>query len=989
MPEQTIAKSLSKAYRQVSIDKQSFDAFKKQLEILYQQIDTIDTEEKIKGDLMDFLKLTFYGQNYKVSPNGRIDCAIHLGNSIESPVGVIIEAKMPTNTSEMITRDKLNKKALQELLLYYLRERVEKKNIQLKQLIVTNIYEYFIFDAQEFERIFYSNKKLLKQFAEFNDGVLTSDRTDFFYREIAAEAIESVKNNLFYTWFDIRKYKSALVSGNDKRLTELYKVFSPEHLLKKRSRNDSNSLNTKFYSELLYIIGLEEVEDKESHKRIITRKNAGSRNSASILENTITILDSEDWLDGIHNRTSFGKDKSEQLFNVALELTIGWINRILFLKLLEAQLVKYHKGDTSYAFLHPQFIPDYDELNKLFFQVLAKRPSDRTDIINDKFGKIPYLNSSLFEVNALERRTIRISSLDNGELPLYSSTVLKDGTKPRYKSLPTLRYLLEFLDAYDFASESIEDVQETAKTIINASVLGLIFEKINGHKDGSVFTPGAVTMYMSREAIHTTVVRKFNEEMGWNCPDYEALKDKDIDDYSKANAIVDSIRICDPAVGSGHFLVSVLNEIIRTKYDLGILMDCNGKRIKKQDWTIEIENDELIVSDSDGVPFVYIPGNDETQRIQEALFNEKRKIIENCLFGVDLNPNAVNICRLRLWIELLKNAYYTKVSGYSELETLPNIDINIKVGNSLVHRFDLKQDISEILKKNDISISQYKDAVTRYKNAHSKDEKRELEEMLSTIKSNLRTQISQNDPKVLRKTQLERELNDLIAPKLFEISKKEQMQQAKQEKVLRTKIGKLNGEIEEIRNNKMFVGAFEWRIEFPEILDETGHFIGFDCIIGNPPYIQLQKMGADADALQKMGYVTYERTGDIYCLFYEMGMELLKPNALLSFITSNGWLKSAYGKPLRALLTEKYNPSKLIDFAGFKVFDSATVDVNILNVENRIPSKFTSACSIKKESFDIEKLSDERLHRDTCNNRLVLFIGFLGYFISNGKIHKS
>ena len=91
MPEHTIAKSLSKAYRQASIDKRSFDSFKKQLEILYQQIDTIDTEEKIKGDLMDFLKLTFYGQNYKVFPNGRIDCAIHLGNSIESPVGVIIE----------------------------------------------------------------------------------------------------------------------------------------------------------------------------------------------------------------------------------------------------------------------------------------------------------------------------------------------------------------------------------------------------------------------------------------------------------------------------------------------------------------------------------------------------------------------------------------------------------------------------------------------------------------------------------------------------------------------------------------------------------------------------------------------------------------------------------------------------------------------------------------------------------------------------------
>ncbi len=282
-------------------------------------------------------------------------------------------------------------------------------------------------------------------------------------------------------------------------------------------------------------------------------------------------------------------------------------------------------------------------------------------------------------------------------------------------------------------------------------------------------------MYMSREAIQTTVVRKFNETMGWSCSDYETLKDKDIEDYYQANAIVDSIRICDPAVGSGHFLVSVLNEIIRTKYDLGILLDCNGKRIKKQDWSIEIANDELIVSDYDGEPFVYIPGNGESQRIQEALFNEKRRIIENCLFGVDLNPNAVNICHLRLWIELLKNAYYTKDSGYIDLETLPNIDINIKVGNSLIHRFDLSQDISEILKKTGISITQYKDAVARYKNAHSKDEKRELEDMISTIKSTLQTQISLYDPKVLRKIQLEKELNNLLAPQLFESSKRKRL----------------------------------------------------------------------------------------------------------------------------------------------------------------------------------------------------------------------
>ena len=958
MVELNIAKALNKAYRQVPVDRHIFDAFKIQLKNFFEQISFINTEEKLKGDLMDFLKLTFYGQNYKVSPNGDIDCAIHLGVNVASPVGVIIEVKKPTNLNEMITKEDLNRKALQELLLYYLRERHTQKNIQLKQLIVTNIYEFFVFDAQEFERLFYSNKKLIKRFEEFNDGALTSEKTNFFYQEIAADFIAQVLDQITYTWFDIRKYKASLDTGNDKRLIELFKFFSPEHLLKKRFQNDSNSLNTKFYSELLYIIGLEEVVEKDSNKHIITRRKEGERNQASILENAITILDSEDCLDDVKERSSFGKDRSEQLFNIALALTINWVNRVLFLKLLEAQLVKYHKGDTSYAFMKPLVIPDYDELNKLFFQVLAKRAKDRTDIINEKFGKVPYLNSSLFEVSPLERQTIRISGLDNSELPLFSNTVLKDGSKPRYQKLPTLRYLLEFLDAYDFASEGTEEVQEQAKTLINASVLGLIFEKINGHKDGSVFTPGAVTMFMSREAIQQTVVRRFNEEMGWSCKDYEALKNKDIDDYPQANAIIDSLRICDPAVGSGHFLVSVLNEIIRTKYDLGILIDSAGKRVKKQDYSIDIENDELLISDEDGSPVIYIPGNQESQRIQETLFNEKRKIIENCLFGVDLNPNAVNICRLRLWIELLKNAYYTKESEYTELETLPNIDINIKVGNSLLHRFDLEQDISEILRRNGISISDYRKAVSDYKNAHSKDEKRDLEDYLRQIKGNLQTQIGLNDPRVLSLNKLKSELDNLMSPLLFEVSKKERVYRDKQAKVLQAKIAKIQAEVDEIRDNKIFVGAFEWRIEFPEVLDENGRFVGFDCVIGNPPYIQLQKMGFDADALQKMNYVTYERTGDIYCLFYEMGMKLLKPGALLSFITSNGWMKSAYGKSLRTMLTGQYQPSLLIDFAGYKVFDSATVDVNILSVVNSNTQYETIACSVKKDDFEVEKLSD-------------------------------
>lgn len=118
MAELTIAKSLNKAYRQVPVDRHVFDIFKAQLSNYYEQISAIDTEEKLKGDLMDFLKFTFYSQNYKVSPNGDIDCAIHLGANVTDPVGVIIEVKKPTNITEMITREELNRKALQELLLY-------------------------------------------------------------------------------------------------------------------------------------------------------------------------------------------------------------------------------------------------------------------------------------------------------------------------------------------------------------------------------------------------------------------------------------------------------------------------------------------------------------------------------------------------------------------------------------------------------------------------------------------------------------------------------------------------------------------------------------------------------------------------------------------------------------------------------------------------------------------------------------------------------
>ena len=955
------SQSLNKAYRQIPITADDFVKFQQNLKGLLDVIDDKESEENTKTHFMDFLKNTFYFPNYLVAQKGRIDLAIHSGKDATSPVAILYEVKKATNGNEMVSRTNLNKKAMCELLLYYLRERLDEKNTDLKYLAVTNIYEHFFFDAQEFERLFYSDKQLVKEYQDFANDRKVSSNTDFFYKEIAPKYIEKVKDQIEFTYFDIRDYENPLNSPNaaeNRKLVELYKIFSPVHLLKLSFQNDSNSLDKNFYNELLHIMGLEEVSD--GGKKIIDRRKPKDRAEASLIENTITILDSEDQIDKIPNLHTYGATREDRLFSVALQLNITWMNRVLFLKLMEAQLIKYHKGDKGYAFMNPENIPNFSELNKLFFQVLARHQSERGEAISKKYSYVPYLNSSLFEVSDLEDATIRVSNLfPYLELPLFSGTVLKDKkNKPKYKELPALRYLLEFLDAYDFASEGAEGVQDESKTLINASVLGLIFEKINGHKDGSVFTPGFVTMYMCRESIQKIVIQRFNEFFGYNCQNWIDLCNKDIINIKQANEIINSLKICDPAVGSGHYLVSALNEIIYLKYELGILSDVQGKRIKKTDYIIEVENDELIVADSEENLFVYIPGNPESQRIQETLFYEKQTIIENCLFGVDINPNSVMICRLRLWIELLKNSYYTKESNYSYLETLPNIDINIKCGNSLLYRFDVDTDIKEILRQSGISMPEYKQAVADYKSAPNKERKKEITKLISSIKSTLKTEVDRNDKKRKLLSEKRGKIRDKESLDLFGFTPKNLKIRQQEIAKLKAEVAQLEAYFEEIRSNKIYLGAFEWRLEFPEILSEEGEFVGFDLIIGNPPYIQLQKMGSEADALEMMNYRTYARTGDIYCLFYELGIDILKPNGLLSFITSNKWMRAGYGEAMRKYFVEQTNPICLIDFAGYKVFDSATVDVNIMIAQKTSYAGETMSCVIDKKEFCIEKMSE-------------------------------
>ncbi|MCK5538412.1 MAG: class I SAM-dependent DNA methyltransferase, partial [Bacteroidales bacterium] len=421
------------------------------------------------------------------------------------------------------------------------------------------------------------------------------------------------------------------------------------------------------------------------------------------------------------------------------------------------------------------------------------------------------------------------------------------------------------------------------------------------------------------ETIRKAVIQKFNEFKGWTCQNLDELYDK-IENIKEANDIINQLKICDPAVGSGHFLVSALNEIIAIKNDLRLLQDKEGKRLKE--YSVEVLNDELIITDEDGKFFEYNPKSKESQRIQVALFHEKQTIIENCLFGVDINPNSVKICRLRLWIELLKNAYY---KGENELETLPNIDINIKCGNSLISRFALDSDLSQL---SDLSIEKYQKAVQTYRNAANKAQKHEMDDLIKDIKNGFKIEISAHDPKITRFSRLNNELNNLVNQNvLFEETAKKKKARAVQQKKLEKEINQLNLDIEDLKNNKIYDNAFEWRFEFPEVLNDNGDFVGFDVIIGNPPYVRHESIKAFKPSLTV--YQVYSSTSDLYTYFYELSYKLLKKEGFLAFITSNKWMRTAYGKNLRQFILDQVKILCLIDLKEKHVFE-ATVDTNIL-----------------------------------------------------------
>lgn len=975
-------KSVNSVFLKLPVPVEKMEDFKLSLRNLYSKRNTAQDEEYHKGEIWNFLRKIFE-PDYSVQVNRPIDLCVFNGNTASAKPAVIIEAKSPTNAAEMFSAEHLNVKSLQELVYYFMLEYVHSGNHEIKWLAITNFDEWYFFDVKDFIRYFGNKSKpIYDQFLKFKANQMSGNKTSDFYNEIAKPAIDDFLascdiNVVHFSLADAMRtlapeLKKSHVTLEPKAigamdsisptgfqndnayshstphishstpLLPLYKFLSPETLLAKPFANDSNSLDRNFYAELLHIIGLEEVKEDKGGKKVIQRKKPANRDKASLLESAIYQLE-----DDFPNK--------EECEAMALRLCITWVNRLLFLKLVESQILMYQKGDASYRFMSTDKIANFDELNIFFFKVLGKKIEDRDEDVLKRYPNVPYLNSSLFEPTEDEKH-LKIRGIPDAQMEIFNKTVLKDERGKRAKgTLPNLDYIFKFLDAYNFASDAQGGVTSTSKTLINASVLGLIFEKINGYKDGSFFTPGFITDYMARDVLERTVVQKFNEKKSWKCENLEDVSDK-IEDISEANEIVDNIRVADVAVGSGHFLVSALNRLLAIKSELNILCDADGKRIKRRDLILKVDNDELSVVDDEGEPFEYKPGNEESQRYQEALFNEKRRFIENCLFGVDLNPNSVNICRLRLWIELLKNAYYTKESGYKQLQTLPNIDINIKVGDSLLSKYpvqnghvvlDFLQKEDKADKKNGLAakLKEYRKNVQDYKAGGTSYNKQQLRLNIAGLKSQLK-----EPPSI-----------DLF------------------------------GNV--VKNNDIdFSNSLEWMFEFPEILDDEGRFTGFDAIIGNPPYGLFNKKQNQNIALtqdEKVTRLIRERFPEIdkgminaAKVFYALAFRLTKKTGLIEMIVPFGILSETSSVKIRKLISAQHSFVKISifperDSVRRRVFEDAKMSTAILLCSNEkknrpilIGSSYKREIPSEYSSFsveDVEAFSPEAWQIPMCN----------------------
>ena len=475
------------------------------------------------------------------------------------------------------------------------------------------------------------------------------------------------------------------------------------------------------------------------------------------------------------------------------------------------------------------------------------------EVIN-LFAEVPFLNGGLFECLDKTKKIDGVEQAFNHDGFSRNDKRFADGRYRNRAVVPNNLFfepekgLISILNRYNFTIE--ENSPEEQQVALDPELLGKVFENLLGaynpetketarNQSGSFYTPREIVNYMVDESLiaylgDTPLVRSlFEQDFSFDknhTEDYKIIADK-----------LRNIKILDPACGSGAFPMGLLNRMV----------------------------DILL----------HISPN-------EKVYDLKLAIIENCIYGSDIQRIAAQITKLRFFISLICNCEKDITKPNFGIPTLPNLETKFVAANSLISK--KKQESHNLFENPEIEPT--KDELTRIRHEH-------FSAKTANRKSTLR----------------------------------------EQDKILREKLAKLLADDEDFapEDAKQLAAwnPYDQNAESP-FFDPAWMFgvnDGFDIVIGNPPYIQLQNNGGElAKLYEPCGYKTFAKTGDIYCLFYERGYQLLKPNGHLCYITSNKWMRAGYGEKTREFFAKNTNPQLLIDFAGIKIFESATVDTNIL-----------------------------------------------------------
>lgn len=514
-----------------------------------------------------------------------------------------------------------------------------------------------------------------------------------------------------------------------------------------------------------------------------------------------------------------------------------------------------------------------DVFEPLFFGILNTKPEEReTSFINknwdiqllEEFSGIPYLNGGLFEADDVDKQPID-----------FSYTHFKD--------------LMDFFSQYNFTID--ENDPDDSEVGIDPEMLGHIFENLlEDNKDkGAFYTPKEIVQYMCRQSVIQYL--KTHEPSDQYADAIEQLINDGVVSpilQSKSIAtrfiqLLKEVKVCDPAIGSGAFPMGILYVLYHAIHHLHSHAEPHGNF-------------------------------DSTQT--------KRNIIQNNIFGVDIEQGAVDIARLRFWLALVVDA--------DNPQPLPNLDYKITCGNSLLSRYPIDAPIENVFveynkgKKEDekMSLAKYKELVSDYTNTSNHQTKELFRKTIENIKCAFKTELSKQFKERLAK--LRGKVIMLEAPTLFGERTKAEKAELKK---LKEKLNILEKEQEDIQTNKLYVDAFEWRFEFPQLLDDNGVFTGFDIVIGNPPYLRIQGIRdtnpAFAEELVKK-YHSATGSFDLYATFAERGLQVIRQSGIVNYIMPDKWTNAAFGKGLREVVSEQRAAHKIISFGAYQVFNAST-----------------------------------------------------------------